>query len=151
MRVATQITAPAPGYLSWWVRSCLNGFALGAAGSYWSWNLPPLYQSGVRFAFEPAHGSGDENFDSPPIVYQRGWGDCDDLVYWRVTELLAAHLPAGQPPTKQQLQRLQRMMVDGRTAQAAADWDGGALHVYVRHANGRKEDPSVILGAPSNG
>ena len=49
--------------------------------------LPPLYQSGVRYQPEPNTGSGIEDWACPWDCIERGWGDCDDLVGWRVAEL----------------------------------------------------------------
>lgn len=55
--------------------------------------LPPLYRTKVRYQSEPNAGSGIEEFADPYTVYERGWGDCDDLVIYRGGELLAAGYP----------------------------------------------------------
>lgn len=70
---------------------------LDVLASIWAWQfrnvpgsrLPPLYSTTVRYQEEPNSGSGLEQFDSPWQVIQRGHGDCDDLVGWRVAELRA--------------------------------------------------------------
>lgn len=50
--------------------------------------LPKLYKSGVEFAPEPNQGKW-EDFADCLTVLDRGWGDCDDLVAYRVAELRA--------------------------------------------------------------
>lgn len=87
------------------------------------WRLPLLYQSGVRYRLEPGHGGGTDYFDLPPSVLRRGWGDCDDLVIWRVGELRALGVPAT----------------------VRAEWVDRRVHVKVRWPNGAEEDPSEIL------
>ena len=90
-------------------------------------NVPPLYESGVRYQNEP--DDGQEEFACIEPVYYRKWGDCDDLAPWRVAELRNA----------------------GEKAKIRIQWkrrrDGRKLfHIVVRRANGRIEDPSAILG-----
>lgn len=153
MQVSTRIPALSDGGLAWWVKCTLDGMALGCAPMWAGWRLPPLYASGVVFQLEPNHGSGEEDFAQPPTVYARGWGDCDDLINYRLTELLAAQLPAGfhTMRTARQtrvLMRLRARMGAGQTASTICRWEGGDMHVLVRLANGREEDPSIILGAP---
>lgn len=145
MDVCTTFPAPTPGTLAWSVKCALDGYALGDAASWRAWGLPPLYASGVRFAYEPEHGTGREEFASPPVVCQRGWGDCDDLVRYRVAELLAAQLTefGGN------LWRLRLAMAEGRAASIITRWQGDDLHVLVRLPNGQEEDPSIRLGAPT--
>lgn len=89
--------------------------------------LPPLYQSGIRFAYEPNHGSGNEEFASPLTTLERRAGDCDDLVIYRLAELYAA---------------------GHNGAACSCEWVGDSMHVTVRLPNGSLEDPSTILGAP---
>jgi hypothetical protein len=48
--------------------------------------LPKLYRSGVKFAPEPNAGEY-EDFADCLSVLRRRWGDCDDLVAYRVAEL----------------------------------------------------------------
>jgi len=48
--------------------------------------IPKLYRSGVRFAPEPNEGQY-EDFADCLSVLRRRWGDCDDLVAYRVAEL----------------------------------------------------------------
>jgi hypothetical protein len=55
--------------------------------------VPPLYESGVLYQEEPL-GQGYEEFAPIPNVLMRGWGDCDDLVPWRVAELQECGEPA---------------------------------------------------------
>ena len=44
---------------------------------------PKLYESGVVYRRE----DGTENWLDIPSVIAAGWGDCEDLVFWRVAEL----------------------------------------------------------------
>src|SRR6266576_1882004 len=48
--------------------------------------LPPLYSTKVRFRPEPWGGKVEE-FADIQTVFERGWGDCDDLVGIRCAEL----------------------------------------------------------------
>lgn len=86
--------------------------------------LPPLYKSGVEYRPEPNRGSGVEDFADPWTCNHRGWGDCDDLVIWRLAELIAS----GERCPAPQVRRA-----------------GARMHVLVRRANGTVEDPSKIL------
>jgi hypothetical protein len=88
--------------------------------------LPPLYQSGIRYEMEPGHGKGIEDFANPWTTLARQWGDCDDLIVYRLLELLLA----------------------GENAHTRAEWLGNAVHVVIRRGNGVEEDPSALLGAP---
>jgi hypothetical protein len=46
-------------------------------------HYPKLYESGVVYRRE----DGTENWLDIPSVIKAGWGDCEDLVFWRVAEL----------------------------------------------------------------
>lgn len=103
------------------------------------WRLPPLYRSGIRFAPEPGHGSGNEDFALPKTTYDRRVGDCDDLVIYRLWELLA----------------------QGEAATCAVIFLDNANHVRVRRGPLNRprrhradcqctqciEDPSILCGA----
>lgn len=129
MRSWLTLCAPIPpvpgGVLALVAKGVVEGLAAGAAAMLSSgrWSLPPLYKSGVRYALEPNHGKGTDEFAMPPVVYQRRWGDCDDLVIWRIAELRAA----------------------GVAASCRAVWVGSRVHVTVRHPNGQIEDPAKNL------
>jgi len=112
-----------PGYSAFFVKSLIDGLTRGAKFLYPGWRLPPLYDSGVKFQLPADHGGGVEYFALPPVVFAKGWGDCDQLVIWRLIELHAA----------------------GESAECKADWIGGAMHVRIRRENGKTEDPSRIL------
>lgn len=107
------------------VKGVIEGAAYGCVDAFRQWRLPPLFSSGVVFRYEPGHGTGWEMFDLPPIVYARRWGDCDDLVIWRICELAAG----------------------GERATCRTVFVGEQLHVLVRRTNGQLEDPAVLLGA----
>ena len=114
-----------------YIRFIIQGIALGAAcewlGPDGKPRFPPLYRSGIRYRLEPQHGSGNEEFAPPWLTAARGWGDCDDLVIYRVAELIAS----------------------GEKASCYTMWPEGSkhLHVLVRRGDNRLEDPSIILGA----
>jgi hypothetical protein len=101
--------------------TALNEWALS------TWDVPPIYSAGVRYQREPA---GREDWDIAPIVYARGWGDCEDLAAWRAAELRLGL--GGVPP--------ERAIAD--TYQSGPrTW-----HCIVRRADGSIEDPSLMLG-----
>lgn len=87
------------------------------------WSFPPLYESGIRYAYEP-HGA--EVWQSIPALYLSRFGDCEDLVAARIAEL-----PGAEP----------LLVKTGRTP------SGGRLfHVVLKRADGSIEDPSTLLG-----
>lgn len=150
--VSTRIQAPNDGSLAHWVKSTLDGMALGCAPMMRAWGLPPLYRSGVRFQYEPQHGSGLEDFAQPPDTFARGWGDCDDLIIARLAELYAAALPpkfyrSGMRDQSRMLHRLHVQQATGRVAATLAEWKGESLHVLIRLPDKTKEDPAILLGA----
>ena len=53
--------------------------------------VPPLYQSGVRYAEDDA---GREDWRDVYAILKRGRGDCDNLVAWRTAELRVAGVAA---------------------------------------------------------
>lgn len=55
--------------------------------------VPSLYDSKVVYQEEPP-GQPFEEFAPIPQILLRGWGDCDDLVPWRVAELREHGEPA---------------------------------------------------------
>lgn len=153
LRVSTRIPPTSNGGLAWWVKCTLDGFALGNAPMWQGWQLPPLYGGRVRFAYEPNHGSGNEEFAQPPDVFARGWGDCDDLVNARLTEIYGASLPASfyRLSTQEQsvsLNRLRLRIARGKLPSTLCKWQDSALHVLIRLPDGGEEDPSIKLGAP---
>lgn len=128
MIIAHKIPERLPGgHLAFLTAQVLNGLAAGYLPLSHLCPLPPLYQSGVRYAMEPGHGKGIEDFANPWMTLQRGWGDCDDLILYRLLELLKA----------------------GERAHTRAEWLGNAVHVVIRRENGDREDPSALLGAPT--
>lgn len=92
-------------------------------------HCPMLYESGVRYEEEPL-GQPYEDFSAVPIVLARGWGDCDDLVSWRIAEL--------RNQGENAKVRLKWQYDPGKRARM--------YHVLVRRANGQVEDPSLRLG-----
>lgn len=110
--------------------------------------IPPLYRSGVRY--ERERGPSEE-FADVLTVLKRGWGDCDDLVGWRVAELLEAGFAAdvriycrdrepGKPDYSMHAQ-----VRHGRFCRCAR-WRVGVGICRGEHARGKIEDPSRRLG-----
>lgn len=86
--------------------------------------LPPLYSTSVVYRPEPETNKCEE-FADPYTVYERGWGDCDDLVIWRLAEIISK---------------------GGEAYPLAMRKIGtGKYHVGIRHADGKIEDPSLLL------
>lgn len=85
-------------------------------------SIPPLYKSGVVYRPEPA---GQENWQSASETLRLGYGDCEDLVAWRVAELLEGG-------------------TDARARVLAIR--PGLWHVVVEYGDGWREDPSAVLG-----
>lgn len=95
---------------------------------------PPLYQSGVRFQHEPA-GQTFEEWADPPTVLRRGFGDCDDLIIYRLAELLAV----GEAASVQVMRELED------PSDPSNGRDTGRFHVAIRRADGTEEDPSKVV------
>ena len=129
MQIRTDAPISDPRGMAVFVKNCIEGLANGFAPQMRRWALPPLYRSGIRFAYEPEHGSGREEFASPLTTYKRRLGDCDDLVIYRLAELKAANIPAS----------------------CRVFWYNSGMHVQVRRKEKLKswvEDPSIKLGSP---
>lgn len=120
-----------------------------------SWKIPPLYRAGVVFQYEPNHGDGNEEFATPPDVYARGWGDCDDLIVYRLTEQYFGWLKrngffrSDERRQRAMLDRLVSLVAAGRLPRVQTKWQGESLHVLIRLPNGGEEDPAILLGAPT--
>lgn len=99
--------------------------------------LPSLYDTRakvaphVRFRNEPWAGKF-ENIASALVVLKRGWGDCDDLVAYRIGELRAKGIDATAKVYIRE-HRLQNRIVN-------------LYHVEVRLPDGSVEDPARYLG-----
>ena len=95
-------------------------------------DLPLLYQSGVRYQREE---KGKEEWTDCVETYERGWGDCEDLVCWRVAELRVRYgIREARPDF---------------TLRLLPSENGGpprrVFHIIVRIGPDR-EDPSLKLG-----
>lgn len=104
--------------------------------------VPPLYRAGVRYMNEPDSWIARlaplydgkeihiEEFASISEIIKRGFGDCDDLAPWRVSELQNC----------------------GENAKIRIQWKRPTptarklFHIVVRRGNGTIEDPSLKLG-----
>jgi hypothetical protein len=126
VKIATVLGAEFDGgHIAYFAKCAIEAFARGSVPMAGVWRLPPLYQSGIRFQLPKGHGSGNEDFQLPNVTYANRGGDCDQLVIYRIWELL----------------------VQGEPATCRAVWQDNAVHVLVRRANGVLEDPSILLGA----
>ena len=90
--------------------------------------LPLLYDTGVLYKNEEP-GRPDECLDIPKILIQ-GHGDCLHLSCWRVAELRERGEKAKIIITRKRSKNGQKRV----------------FHVLVRRGNGKKEDPSKLLG-----
>ena len=89
--------------------------------------IPPLYRSGVRYRRE---APGQERWQLPREVYERGFGDCEDLSIWLAAEL----------------------QLRGIAARVAVLKTGPRLwHAVVQLPDGRILDPSRRLGMKGKG
>jgi hypothetical protein len=114
--------------------------------------IPPLYASGVVYKEDPP---GEENWCDCIIVLEKGSGDCDQLVCWRVAELRAAGIQA-EPVIKWQQVPKDMMVQMGHPAHMVPENGISMVHVCVgfpgwqeRAARGDYslvEDPSKLLG-----
>lgn len=104
--------------------------------------VPPLYRANVLYKREP---KGVESFVDASIVNARGHGDCAHLAAWRVAELQEA---------------LRNAIASGQVRGRVRQWPDLRLymrpkqktvHVQIRHADGRIEDPSRFLGMVPSG
>jgi hypothetical protein len=95
--------------------------------------LPPLYQSGVRYAREKCLVRGApetcERFLTIEQLLAEREGDCDDLASARTAELILT----GEDPY----------------ARARVYRSGVGYHAIVLRGDGRIEDPSAALGMPT--
>lgn len=96
---------------------------------------PRLYDAGVVYATEPAHGrsvaGNEERIASIPEVLSLGWGDCDDLACYLAAERRVYDGIGARP----------KVVLEGIGPDGSHHW-----HVVVVHPDGSLEDPSVMLG-----
>jgi hypothetical protein len=135
-----------PGEDAFWVRSVIDGLVVGSLPIFPSWQLPELYTSGVRWQLDPNHGTGIDELLPPPVVLGRGWGDCGNLTLWRLLELNRYRWE----PIVRRLRSGRRQLAGIRwatpPARAEVEWVEDEMHAFVRHPDGRTEDPSKKLG-----
>lgn len=93
--------------------------------------LPSFTSCGIRYQPEPADSEAEEWVD-PYTCKERGYGDCDDLVIWRLAEIF---VNAGYDP------RNGRKNIPAWPAIYAHD-DGLRYHVAIMHKSGKIEDPA---------
>lgn len=89
-------------------------------------SIQDAIDAGVEWRPEPP---GDESFDPPSTVLDRGWGDCDDLAPWLAGEMRETGYDPG--------------------AQAIAMRSGPRTwHAIVKGSDGQIYDPSKWAGMP---
>lgn len=93
--------------------------------------LPPLSASGVRYRRRP---SDRQDWLDVPAVLQQRTGDEEDLVAWRCAELRVAGIPA------------EPVVVHEWRPGSGRSSGGWSVGCYVRHPDGRIEDPAANLG-----
>lgn len=108
--------------------AALEGLAQLATEDHLANELPPLYQSGVRYRRE----NGTEDWLLPSQVLRIGASDCEDLAAYRVGELRAHGIDPGA-----------RIVVEQTGPRT--------LHAIVKRSDGVYEDPSAALGMRSRG
>jgi hypothetical protein len=118
-----------PVYHAGWFRQLTEALARWNQAMLGPWNLPPLYESGVKYKAETQQTLCDAK-----EIYRRGQADCGPLGAWRVAELRRA----GEHAT---LRIYWRKIQNGSRL----------FHCQVRRANGLIEDPSRLLGMPQHG
>lgn len=92
--------------------------------------LPSLYDSGVRYIRDP---KGKDYFADVVHILRAGGADCSSLVAWRIADLWNA----GE--TSADFRLHWRSYPDGLRQ----------YHILVRRADGMTEDPSRMLGMPT--
>ena len=97
--------------------------------------VTPLYKSSVQFKPEPKENLAEE-FVDPYTLRERGYGDCDDLVISRLAEIYA------QTGWRSITSPNEKMPAWPAVARKLGTLD---YHVMIRHADGREEDPSIII------
>lgn len=93
--------------------------------------LPQFSACNIKYKPEPATAEAEEWVD-PYTCRQRGHGDCDDMVIWRLAEIF---VNAGYDPRKG------RENIPAWPAIYCHD-DGFRYHVAIKHRNGKIEDPA---------
>lgn len=94
--------------------------------------IPDVYEAGIKrglhYLFVPTRGGDDDWCDVLQVLAQ-GYGDCEDLAAYRAAVLRVRHNIAARCD-------FEVTKVNGRDE----------YHIFVRHPDGRKEDPSRVLG-----
>lgn len=94
--------------------------------------IPPLYGGKIRYVREPR---GSEEWQTAKQTAARGYGDCEDLVGYRVAEIwLAAGI---LDPWRAR---------GGIALPKVIEVSPTLRHVVVEHKDGTIEDPSAQLG-----
>ncbi len=104
--------------------------------------IPPLYASGVRYQED---AGGREDWRDLYTILERGAGDCDNLVAWRVAELRAAGKRA-EPVIKWQNLPRDLAVSLGYPSRMIPPEGLSMVHCSVRHGDGTIEDVSKNLG-----
>lgn len=89
-------------------------------------NTPPLYESKVKYYFDP---NAPDPWQDIPSTIRKGYGDCEDLACWRIAEYRVKGIDA-------------RPLIRWRKKPNGAY----TYHALVRLPDGRTEDPSISMG-----
>ena len=95
MNILVRLASPG-GRLSRSFQWVLNAAIESAADELRRRPLPNLYSGEcdhIRYQPEPWAGEGVEEFADPYTVFERGWGDCDDLVILRGAQIRSVGYP----------------------------------------------------------
>lgn len=88
--------------------------------------LPPFYECNIRYKPEP-EASLAEEWTDPYTTFTRKYGDCDDMVIWRLAEIINDSGVGSAWPS------------------VAREIGTGKYHVLIAKNNGTYEDPARIM------
>lgn len=95
--------------------------------------LKPFYEYNIRYKPEPTNAKAEEWVD-PYTVVKRGFGDCDDLVIFRLAQIL---IDSGYD-----LDDLYAILP--AWPKVAEEIGTGRYHVFIGFPDGSSEDPAKV-------
>lgn len=118
-------------HLMYGIQDVLLGYAKAYARELLLRPLKNFYSYKIRYQPEPAN-QRFEDWADPWTVIERGWGDCDDMVLWRLAEILVASKWQEGDPLPAWPLVAQKIGTEN-------------YHVLLRHRSGKTEDPAAIM------